>query len=93
MSFALVMFFGVGAYGVSLPLYAVGTNGSALVIGLIAAAALALAIGLFSLRVQSIFFAWRRRRSLTPFNVFASQLSEVTVARTAAHSRFPRRCS
>jgi branched-chain amino acid transport system permease protein len=32
-------------------------DGSALVIGLIAAAALALAIGLFSLRVQSIFFA------------------------------------
>jgi branched-chain amino acid transport system permease protein len=51
------MFFGVGAYGVGLPLYAVGTNGSALVIGLIAAAALALAIGLFSLQVQSIFFA------------------------------------
>ena len=32
-------------------------DGGALVIGLIAAAALALAIGLFSLRVQSIFFA------------------------------------
>jgi branched-chain amino acid transport system permease protein len=57
VSFAHVMFFGVGAYGVSLPLYGVGTNGSALVIGLIAAAALALAVGLFSLRVQSIFFA------------------------------------
>jgi branched-chain amino acid transport system permease protein len=42
MSFAYLMFFGVGAYGVSLPRYAVDTNWSALVIGLIAAAALAL---------------------------------------------------
>jgi branched-chain amino acid transport system permease protein len=52
------MFFGVGTYGISLPLYAVGTTWSALVIGLIAAAslALALAIGLFSLWTQSIFF-------------------------------------
>ena len=56
VSFVHVMFFGVGAYGVSVPLYAVGTIWSALVIGLIAAAAPALAIGLFSLRVQSIFF-------------------------------------
>jgi branched-chain amino acid transport system permease protein len=54
MSFAYVMFFGVGAYGVSLPRYAVDTNWRALVIGLIAA--LALAIGLFSLRMRSIFF-------------------------------------
>ena len=30
MSFAYVMFFGVGAYGVSLPRYAVDTNWSAL---------------------------------------------------------------
>jgi branched-chain amino acid transport system permease protein len=61
MSFAHVMFFGVDAYGVSLPLYAVGTNWSALVIGLIAATALALAIRLFSLGVQSIFFAMATR--------------------------------
>ena len=43
------MFFGVGAYGVSLPRYAGGTNWSALVIGLIAAAALSLRTpGLFA---------------------------------------------
>ena len=46
MSFAYLMFFGVGAYGVSLPRYAVDTNWSALVIGLIAAAALSLALAL-----------------------------------------------
>jgi hypothetical protein len=40
VSFANVTFFGVGAYGVSLPLYSVGTNWSALVIEFIAAAAL-----------------------------------------------------
>ena len=40
------MFFGVGAYGVSLPRYSGGMNWSALVIGLIAAAALSLALAL-----------------------------------------------
>jgi branched-chain amino acid transport system permease protein len=91
MSFAHVMFFGVDAYGVSLPLYAVGTNWSELVIGLIAATALALAIRLFSPRCSRFSSPWQRRPSLSPFNAFASQLSKVTVARTAAHSRFPRR--
>jgi hypothetical protein len=39
VSFANVTFFGVGAYGVSLPLYSVGTNWSALVIEFIAGGA------------------------------------------------------
>jgi hypothetical protein len=56
VSFAHEMFFGVGAYGVSLPLYAVGTNWSALVIGFIAAAA-GSGDRLSPLRVQPIFFA------------------------------------
>ena len=82
VSFAHVMFFGVGAYGVGLMLYALGPSWGALFLGLVAAAALslalALAIGLFSLRVQSIFFAMVTLAVAYAFNVLASQLSELT---------------
>ncbi len=82
VSFAHVMFFGVGAYGVGLMLYTVGASWSALLLGLVAAAllslALALAIGLFSLRVQSIFFAMVTLAVAYAFNVLASQLSWLT---------------
>jgi branched-chain amino acid transport system permease protein len=82
VSFAHVMFFGVGAYGIGLMLYALGASWSALLLGLIAAAALslalALAIGLFSLRVQSIFFAMVTLAVAYAFNVLASQLSWLT---------------
>ena len=82
VSFAHVMFFGVGAYGVGLALYAMGAGWGALALGLIAAAALslalALAIGLFSLRVQSIFFAMVTLAVAYAFNVLASQLSWLT---------------
>jgi branched-chain amino acid transport system permease protein len=82
VSFAHVMFFGVGAYGVGLMLYTLGGSWGALAAGLIAAAALslalALAIGLFSLRVQSIFFAMVTLAVAYAFNVLASQLSGLT---------------
>ena len=82
VSFAHVMFFGVGAYGVGLMLYAIGPSWAALALGLLAAAALslllALAIGLFSLRVQSIFFAMVTLAVAYAFNVLASQLSDLT---------------
>jgi branched-chain amino acid transport system permease protein len=82
VSFAHVMFFGVGAYGVGLMLYALGPSWGALLLGLIVAAALslalALAIGLFSLRVQSIFFAMVTLAVAYAFNVLASQLSDLT---------------
>ena len=82
VSFAHVMFFGVGAYGVGLMLYALGASWGALMAGLIVAAALsltlALAIGLFSLRVQSIFFAMVTLAVAYAFNVLASQLSGLT---------------
>ena len=82
VSFAHVMFFGIGAYGVGLMLYALGASWGALVLGLVAAAAvslaLALAIGLFSLRVQSIFFAMVTLAVAYAFNVLASQLSWLT---------------
>jgi branched-chain amino acid transport system permease protein len=77
VSFAHVMFFGVGAYGVGL-----GASWGALAAGLVVACALslvlALAIGLFSLRVQSIFFAMVTLAVAYAFNVLASQLSWLT---------------
>ena len=82
VSFAHVMFFGVGAYGVGLMLYTLGATWGALLLGLIAAAALslalALAIALFSLRVQSIFFAMVTLAVAFAINVLASQLSGLT---------------
>jgi branched-chain amino acid transport system permease protein len=82
VSFAHVMFFGVGAYGVGLMLYTLGPSWGAFLLGLVVAAALslalALAIGLFSLRVQSIFFAMVTLAVAYAFNVLASQLSGLT---------------
>ena len=82
VSFAHVMFFGVGAYGVGLALYGLGASWEALAAGLVVAFALslslALAIGLFSLRVQSIFFAMVTLAVAYAFNVLASQLSWLT---------------
>jgi branched-chain amino acid transport system permease protein len=82
VSFAHVMVFGVGAYGVGLALYALGPSWGALLLGLgvacVLSIALALAIGLFSLRVQSIFFAMVTLAVAYAFNVLASQLSWLT---------------
>ncbi len=82
VSFAHVMVFGVGAYGVGVALYALGPSWGALILGLVVACvlslALALAIGLFSLRVQAIFFAMVTLAVAYAFNVLASQLSWLT---------------
>ena len=82
VSFAHVMCFGVGSYGVGLALYAFGPSWTALIGGLAAAAALslvlALTIGLISLRVQAIFFAMVTLAVAYAFNVLASQLSGLT---------------
>jgi branched-chain amino acid transport system permease protein len=82
VSFAHVMFFGVGAYGAGLALYALGATWGALAVGLAVASALSLAlslaIGLFSLRVQAIFFAMVTLAVAYAFNVLASQLSWLT---------------
>ena len=82
VSFAHVMFFGIGAYGAGLSLYALGPSWGALALGvaagLVLAALLALAIGLFSLRVQAIFFAMVTLAVAYAFNVLASQLPDLT---------------
>ena len=95
VSFAHVMFFGVGAYGVGLALYTLGASWSAIALGLAAAAvlslALALAIGLFSLRVQAIFFAMVTLAVAYAFNVLASQLSWLTGGDEPQEQRAPAR--
>jgi branched-chain amino acid transport system permease protein len=82
VSFAHVMFYGVGAYGVAIALYGLGPSWGALILGVVAAlpvsVALALAIGLFSLRVQTIFFAMVTLAVASAFNVLASQLDWLT---------------
>ena len=82
VSFAHVMFFGIGSYGVGLTLYALGPGWGAIVLGGLAGLALAtlmaLLIGLLSLRVQAIFFAMVTLAIAYAFNVLASQLSVVT---------------
>jgi branched-chain amino acid transport system permease protein len=82
VSFAHVMFFGAGAYGVAIALYGLGPSWGALALGIAAAmfvsVVLALAIGLFSLRVQTIFFAMVTLAVAYAFNVLASQLSWLT---------------
>jgi branched-chain amino acid transport system permease protein len=82
VSFAHVMFFGIGAYGVAIALYGLGPSWGALALGFLAAlpvsVVLALAIGLFSLRVQTIFFAMVTLAVAYAFNVLASQLSWLT---------------
>jgi branched-chain amino acid transport system permease protein len=82
VSFAHIMFYGVGAYGVAIALYGLGPSWGALILGVAAAlpvsVALALAIGLFSLRVETIFFAMVTLAVASAFNVLASQLDWLT---------------
>ncbi len=93
VSFAHVMFFGIGSYGVALALYGIGPGWGALALGasvaLVFAVVLALAIGLFSLRVQSIFFAMVTLAVAYVFNVLASQLSTITGGEDGRSFRAP----
>jgi branched-chain amino acid transport system permease protein len=61
VSFAHTMFFGIGAYGVAIPLASGWVGWGAILFGALCAVALSLAlavvIGLLSLRVQAIFFS------------------------------------
>ena len=82
VSFAHVMFFGMGSYGVGLALYGLGPSWGAIVLGAAAGLGLgtllALIIGLLSLRVQAIFFSMVTLAIAYAVNVLASQLSSIT---------------
>ncbi len=93
VSFAYVMFFGVGAYGVGLLLYALGPGWGALALGLVAglalAGALALLLGLLSLPVQANFFAMVTLAVAYAFNVLASQIPDITGGEDGRSFRVP----
>ncbi|MEC9432546.1 MAG: branched-chain amino acid ABC transporter permease [Pseudomonadota bacterium] len=82
VSFAHVMFFGIGAYGAALGLDGLGRGFGPLALGAlggaVAAAALAFVIGLFSLRVRAIFFAMITLAVASAFAVMVSQFSDIT---------------
>jgi len=82
VSFAHTMFYGIGSYGIAIALHGMGASWGALALGLVIAlplaALLALIIGLFSLRVQTIFFAMITLAVASAFLVLASQLSWLT---------------
>jgi branched-chain amino acid transport system permease protein len=82
VSFAHTMFFGIGAYGVSIASTRLGEGWGAVCIGLGAALLLSLGlsllIGLFSLRVKAIFFAMITLAVAAAFQTLASQLSDFT---------------
>ena len=82
VSFAHTMFFGIGAYGISIALTRMGPSWAAVAAGIAAALAvsmvLSLVIGLFSLRVKAIFYAMITLAVASAFQTFASQMSEIT---------------
>ena len=93
VSFAHTMFYGVGSYGVAIALYSLGARWDAIGVGLVVAlptaALLALVIGLFSLRVQTIFFAMITLAVASAFAVLASQLSWLTGGEDGRNFRVP----
>lgn len=82
VSFAHTMFFGIGAYGISIASTRMGASWAALAVGLVGSLllslALSLAVGLFSLRVRAIFFAMITLAVASAFQTLASQLSDFT---------------
>ena len=82
VSFAHTMFFGIGGYGVAIPLAVFGASFGWAIVGTLLAVVLsvvlAVLIGLFSLRVKAIFFAMITLAVASAFAVLASQLSSLT---------------
>lgn len=82
VSFAHTMFFGIGAYGISIASTRIGPSWEALAVGLagslLLSLLLSLAVGLFSLRVRAIFFAMITLAVASAFQTLASQLSDFT---------------
>ena len=93
VSFAHTMFYGIGSYGVAIALFSLGPRWEAIGLGLLIAlplaALLALVIGLFSLRVQTIFFAMITLAVASAFAVLASQLSWLTGGEDGRSFRVP----
>jgi branched-chain amino acid transport system permease protein len=82
VSFAHVMFFGMGAYGVAIALTRLGAGWGAVLAGTLAGVAVAVAvaviIGLLSLRVRAIFFAMITLAVASFALILATELSGIT---------------
>jgi len=82
VSFGHTVFFGLGAYGVTIALTRLGSTWSALAVGiciaLILSLMLAFVVALFSLRIRAIFYAMITLVVASAFSVLASQLFELT---------------
>ena len=94
VSFAHLMFFGFGAYGVAMALDAMGSNFTAIFVGLGASLALsvvvALLLGLLSLRVKAIFFALVTLAIAFAFMVLVNQLYFITGGEDGMRVAVPR---
>lgn len=94
VSFAHTMFFGLGAYGISIASRAMGPTWEALIVGTAAGAAvavvLAFLIALFSLRVRAIFFAMVTLAVASAFLILVSQLYTITGGEDGITYRVPR---
>ncbi|MBS0448173.1 MAG: branched-chain amino acid ABC transporter permease [Proteobacteria bacterium] len=93
VSFAQTMFFGIGAYGISIASTRLGASWGSLALGLAAALAvslvLSLVVGLFSLRVRAIFFAMITLAVASAFLGLASQLSDLTGGEDGLNFKVP----
>lgn len=94
VSFAHVMFFGIGAYGVALSLDTLGTGLGAVALGILGAltlsALLSLLLGLLSLRVKAIFFALVTLAVAFAFLSVVTQMYTVTGGEDGLRVRVPR---
>jgi branched-chain amino acid transport system permease protein len=97
VSFAHTMFFGIGAYGVAIPLASGWVGWGAILVGTACAVALSLAlavvIGLLSLRVQAIFFSMITLAVASFAQLLATQLRGVTGGEDGLTFSLPRALS
>lgn len=94
VSFAHVMFFGIGAYGVALAIGTFGSGFGSIAIGILGALVvsglLSLLLGLLSLRVKAIFFALVTLAVAFAFLSVVTQMYTVTGGEDGLRVRVPR---
>ncbi len=94
VSFAHTMFFGIGAYGVAIPLHHLGGSWTAIAIGtasgLLVSLVIALVIGMLSLRIKAIFFAMVTLAVASFVMILVSQLHGFTGGEDGLTYRVPR---
>jgi branched-chain amino acid transport system permease protein len=94
VSFAHMMFFGIGAYSMAIMLREFGPTWPALfggfAVGLLITIALALLLGLLSLRVRAIFFALVTLAVASAFLVLLTQFYHFTGGEDGVRARVPR---